>query len=289
MEEKLYLDILKNNGVKDVQNFKVIKNNYKSVILSDYQSSVIKVYLQPDRKKNAYNEYNILNCLKDSKLHVPMVDFICTHEDLTIIKTEYIHGNTMTSKMFENPLQFSKEMREYFKILNALYEESYESYPFLNVVEIQDHINDICKSIVDVVGKCDPVIKQAYEYIQSLDYRKIAKNHLHLIHGDLHFDNIIENDKGYYLIDWEEAMISDPLIEFANIVVAYDEKTRNVLETTLKRKNIYNTEGLSDLMLVCALHHYCDYIDYYHDNLMQDATKYRFQNYFKYICEFLSK
>lgn len=122
--------------------------------------------------------------------------------------------------------------------------------------EIIDILKDIHKSKCQPYGWTDYIKSQIQDYYkktkkyfsieeQELIEQSFAKYDKYLkdskfafIHNDLHFDNIIKNDEGLYLIDFNDAMIAPIDYEF-RLLTRFDnnELKENVVNYARKILN----------------------------------------------------
>lgn len=100
-------------------------------------------------------------------------------------------------------------IKEIIDILKDIHKSKFEPYNWTNYIKSQ--IQDYYKKTKKYFSTEDQVlIEQSFtKYDNYLKDNKFA-----FIHNDLHFDNIIKNDKGLYLIDFNDAMIATIDYEF---------------------------------------------------------------------------
>jgi Ser/Thr protein kinase RdoA (MazF antagonist) len=58
-----------------------------------------------------------------------------------------------------------------------------------------------------------------------------------ILHHDLHASNVIENERGLMLIDWECAAVSDPLLDVA-CILSYHESARPYAPLLLRHSGL---------------------------------------------------
>lgn len=110
----------------------------------------------------------------------------------------------------------------------------------VTIKEIIDMLKDIHKSKCEPYNWTDYIISQIQDYYKKTkiyfsteeqkmieqsftEYDKYLKdNKFALIHNDLHFDNIIKNDTGLYLIDFNDAMTAPIDYEFRLLYMCKD-------------------------------------------------------------------
>lgn len=281
MEKNLLKKIL-NNHINGITDFVVVKDNYKSYVLTDNEKYVIKIFKDLDKRKDCKKEVNILTRLQTENINVPKCYDYYEHDEYSIIITQFIKGDIMTSLLDKND-KWITVLSKYCELYNNLYMINLDNEKETNTYYKQ--IQSMLVAIKMHVEKSEDVaIKKMYEKIAKNNYSKMNINGCHLIHGDLHFDNIIINEDDCFIFDWEESSWTEPLIEFSKIAISYDEKLRNVLIKFLNRHCIYDTTYMTELMMLHAIYYICEYRDYFtSENEMDKWTKYRFKNYVNFI------
>lgn len=234
-----------NQLIKYPENREVL-TNYRLVkdLTPDYASIKNRIGIYQDKtgrkmvikKKSAYlpdleqvflaNEASILNILKDLKkinLAPKFIDFEVKNGQ-AILTTELIDGKTSDQLPQKFRLMMVKETLESLKQLaDNLPEKSVPQMPktrnwLYGAVFLPKLIKLIIKS---------PDNFTSYLRIGGLFYLNLAagswkKYKLGLVHRDLYPDNILYSPKdGLRLLDWESAVLSDPLYDLAQVAMIY--------------------------------------------------------------------
>ncbi|MDD6244939.1 MAG: phosphotransferase [bacterium] len=108
-----------------------------------------------------------------------------------------------------NETEQEAAIKELIDILKDIHKSKCEPYNWTNYIksQIQDYYKETKKYFSTEEQK---LIEQLFTY-----YDKYLKNNkFAFIHNDLHFDNIIKNDKNLYLIDFNNAMTAPIDYEF---------------------------------------------------------------------------
>ena len=108
-----------------------------------------------------------------------------------------------------NETEREAAIKELIDILKDIHKSKCEPYNWTNYIKskIQDYYKETKKYFSIEERK---LIEQSFT-----NYDKYLKdNKFAIIHNDLHFDNIIKNDNGLYLIDFNDAMIAPIDYEF---------------------------------------------------------------------------
>lgn len=201
-----------------------------------YNGFAYKVYNEDYPKEWIQGELLIQNEI--NKTGLPVVKYYETEES-NIIKMDFINGNTLAERMQKE--KYKNGVEDIISMLKKVH-----TFTDINLPTLKSYaIYDIGQMHIDQEKK-DRVLK-------FLDDIPDKKNLLHL---DLHFLNIMYDNKQYYIIDWVNARIGNPVYDYARSYVIMNEfayrQSRKFLSLITKDKSI-DTTDLNKAIYVMAV------------------------------------
>lgn len=216
-------------------NEKEIGRGAQSIVYS-YNGFAYKVYSKEYPKDWIYSEFVVQNEL--NKTSLPVIKYYKTDEP-NIIKMDLINGITLADHMRNNKYKNAIE-----DIINI--QKEIHNYTNVNLPTFKSYVNSYIDS-----SKIDIQKKEILLAILSDIPDKGS-----LLHLDLHFLNIMYTENKYYLIDWVNARIGNPIFDYARSYVIMNEfayrASRKYLNLILKDKDI-DTLHLKKAIYVMAI------------------------------------
>lgn len=201
-----------------------------------YKGFAYKVY--NDEYPAEWIHGEILIQTEISKTHLPVVKYYKT-EDPHITKMDFIDGITLADR-----------------IRNEKYKNG-----VADIIKLQKEVNTITDVKLPTLKSCaihdiqHMQIEQkqkdtAYTYLEDIQEKS------NLLHLDFHFENIMFSDGKYYIIDWIDARLGNPVYDYAKSYVLMNEFifriSKKYLSLITKDKDI-DTTDLKKAMYVMAL------------------------------------
>lgn len=126
------------------------------------------------------------------------------------IKMDYIEGISLADKVCQK--KYERGFEDFFSLFLKIHENAVIDLPRLNPYLLQE----ISKLDIDNSQKT-----LATKYISDISDGDV------LCHLDYHFLNLMYSDNGYYIIDWINAKIGNPIYDFARTyVIIYEYANR---------------------------------------------------------------
>ncbi len=156
-------------------------------------------------KKEKFEKENLFYIENSNSTHIPKLykyDNTKTIVDSVYEIISKIEGKSLYYYWYKmNETEREAAIKELIDIFKDIHKSKCEPYNWTNYIksQIQDYYKETKKYFSTEEQK---LIEQSFTY-----YDKYLKdNKFAFIHNDLHFDNIIKNDKGLYLINFNNAM-----------------------------------------------------------------------------------
>ena len=166
-----------------------------------------------NKKEDKFEKENQFYIENSNSTHIPKL--YKYDNTKTIINSVYeiiskIDGKSLYYYWYKmNETEREAVIKKLIDILKEIHKSNCEPYNWTNYIksQIQDYYKETKKYFSNEEQK---LIEQSFT-----NYSKYLKdNKFAFIHNDLHFDNIIKNDSGLYLIDFNDAMIAPIDYEF---------------------------------------------------------------------------
>ena len=164
-------------------------------------------------KEDKFEKENLFYIKNSNSTHIPK---LYKYDNTKIIVDSVyeiiskIEGKSLYYYWYKiNETEREAAIKELIDILKDIHKSKCEPYNWTNFIksQIQDYYKEIKKYFSTEEQK---LIEQSFtNYDEYLKDNKFA-----FIHNDLHFDNIIKNDNGLYLIDFNDAMTAPIDYEF---------------------------------------------------------------------------
>ena len=222
-EELLSLEKLENQGFNNI-NY-LLKTSKKSYIIRVFKSNDsvnISRQFEYEIQKKAYKK-NITS------------NPIFFNDDLIIY--EYIRGihkTKLTNKDIKNLITKVKKYHK-FKVKEKIY-------------DFKNDFHDYSKILKD--NKSKRIIKKSLEILKKI---KKNKKDFVLTHHDLNPKNIIFNETGFKIIDWEYAGMNDSFFDLASICIEFKlnkNEEKIVLNSYFKTKKSYHKIKLKHYKII---------------------------------------
>lgn len=182
------------------------------------------------------------------EVHVHMV--VKTHTQLPIpsmslqghheIKMDYLEGITLTDKLLKQKYKSGAE--DLVQIQKKIYQ--YHDLPLSNM-------HDVYEALINKSDFSNELKEKALQSLHSIPRGTT------LIHLDCHPDNIMDVKGTYYILDWTNALLGNPLFDIARtyillnyVAYRFSRKYLSVVEKELhfKKEDIYKAIPLMALI-----------------------------------------
>ena len=201
-----------------------------------YNGFAYKVYKDDYPKEWIHNEFLVQDEINKTNLSVVRYDVT---EDPNIIKMDFINGMTLADRMvkekYKNGVKDIIELQKKVHIFTGLDLPTFKPLAIRAVNSLQ----------IDQQKK-----GRALKFLDDIP----DKNSL--LHLDFHFLNIMYAKEKYYIIDWVNARIGNPIYDFARSYVILNEFvfriSRKYLSLIIKDKDI-DTTNLRKAIYIMAL------------------------------------
>lgn len=205
-------------------------------IVYNYKGFAYKVYNNEYPKKWIQGELLIQNEI--NKTSLPVVKYYET-EEYNIIKMDLIRGITLADRILNN--KYNNGVEDLISVQKKIH-----TFTDVNLPTLKTCISNDMVMLQINQEKKDSALK-------FLDDIPDKKNLLHL---DLHFLNIMYTGYQYYIIDWINARIGNPIYDYARSYVMMNEfaylLSKKYLSLITKDINI-DTTDLKKAIYVMAL------------------------------------
>lgn len=225
--------------------------------------TVSKIYAQGT---TAYKTYPIDYPLEWVASEVRIQQEIIEHTNLCIpkmkllknskeIEMDYIQGCTLADRMRKEKYKFA---------LEDLIDVQLSIYEYSNLELDQAH--DIFEKRIK-----ESELEEEYKLIGLSALAKIEKKTA-LCHFDIHFLNIMYDHSEYYIIDWVNAMLGNPVMDIARtyvILKQYAQRMANKYLKLISKKGGYELEEIKMAIPLMAILRMLETdAESYHENLM---------------------
>lgn len=254
---------LNNPNIKNYNNVEILnKKCCENIICKKYKEIYKKTIEQYNYTKKDFSRMEkimaevcgsvkISKILKDKKTFANCIYYVFINKNKYVVKKyNYDYDFSLCKLMYDvydkNNVPVVKPLNNLPIVINR------EVYNVFEYVEHKnDHISDdfLIKLLKvnrkttrppNLIKKCD----KYYRYLNSKKvlklqaekdiinvYKEVRRNrifkHNYLNHGDLSKSNILSNKKGYYVIDFDEALVTTELYDFAVIMVKLKAEKSN--------------------------------------------------------------
>lgn len=173
-----------------------------------------------------------------NKTNLPVIQYYETDES-NIIKMDFIKGITLGDRLLKE--KYKNGVDDLIKLQKEVH-----MITDINLPSMKYHaLNDIKLLQIDQYKK-----DMALKFLEDMPDKKS------LLHLDFHFLNIMYSNEKYYIIDWINAKIGNPIYDFARSYVIMNEYvfrlSRKYLSLITKDKSI-DTTSIKKAIYVMAL------------------------------------
>ena len=173
-----------------------------------------------------------------NKTNLPLIQYYETEEP-NVIKMDFINGVTLGDRILKE--KYKNGVEDVIKLQKEIHMITDVNLPSMKYCAI----NDI------KLLQIDPYKKDiAFKFLEEIPDKKS------LLHLDFHFLNIMYSKEKYYIIDWINAKIGNPIYDFARSYVIMNEYvfriSQKYLSLITKDKSIDST-NLKKAVYVMAL------------------------------------
>lgn len=201
-----------------------------------YSGFAYKLYKNDYLKEWIRNEILIQDEI--NKTNLPVIKYYET-EDPNVIKMDFINGMTLGDRMLKE--KYKNGVEDIIKLQKEIHIITNLNLPSMKYCAI----NDIKLLQTDKNKK-----EMALKFLEEIPDKKS------LLHLDFHFMNIMCSNEKYYIIDWINAKIGNPIYDFARSYVIMNEYvfrlSRKYLSLITKDKSI-DTTNIKEAIYVMAL------------------------------------
>src|SRR5574344_447195 len=195
------------NAINDkIINIEEIKSGYSRTVFIINDKYVLKIVTSPDKEINTINEVNFLT--NNNFKFTPKVIYSNFSKDIfsyICYLEEKINGDSLLLKW----PSFNNEEKKY--ILNKILKNMEQLHSFnYNCIKEDDCYLTVLKNFDDYLNKAieaNILSKDKIKYLRELKTiipKLFSEEKVCLIHGDLHFNNILVDSKNdVYMIDYE--------------------------------------------------------------------------------------
>ena len=189
----------------ELSNLKCINCSESKLVYSVYSNIYGNCILKIDLNNNLETEFSYLNCFKDT--------CVCKvygydKEINALLLEKIIPGATLRSEM-----SLEKRLNVYYHLLCYLHKSTDTQF---DCPTYQDWFKAVLKNITEINKEFELKLIEANS-ICNMMFEKY-KNHM-VLHGDLHHDNILLNDKGNYVIIDPKGVIGPPILELGRFIL----------------------------------------------------------------------
>lgn len=182
-------------------------------------------------------EVNIQNEIHDNtKLCIPKAELL---NDIKEIKMEYIQGYTLAERMRKEKYKFALE--DLVDIQLSIYK-----YSDLKL----DHSHEVFTQQIKASTLDSELKEKALHTLTIIEKKNI------LCHFDIHFLNIMFDQSDYYIIDWVNAKLGNPILDIARtyvILKQYAQRLANKYLKMMVHKGHFQMEELQNAISLMAI------------------------------------
>lgn len=211
------------------------------------QGKIAKVYLYNNFAYKVFDkaypkewiDYEIGIQNEISKLNLPVVNYY-ESEIPNSIKMDYIRGITLADRVRKE--KYKDSLEDLFNLFSKIHKVKEVNLPKLTPYLIES---------INKVNCSEDIKDKALKYISEIEEGNS------LCHLDYHFLNIMYSEDRYYIIDWMNAKIGNPVYDFARTYVIMYEFANRLSKKFLKiiqERCSFSTEDLNKAIYVIALH-----------------------------------
>ena len=196
------------------------------------------------------SENMVLKYLQDYDLNIPQLLFY--DERNNILLEKYIEGETLDKKFSVEAMIPKTILSEISEIMGKLHSVNLSRFPYpygyttFSVqsfyVFVHDQIYDVCNSLYTESKELLNVLKEDLDKFFSTTHKSFSERLPVLCHCDVHRKNLlVDKDDRLWLLDWELALIGDPLYDIA---IHFQKMRYNTAEKEIFFRHYCEVTGL---------------------------------------------
>jgi len=172
------------------------------------EKNIIKIFNKEIPEASVHRECEINQCVQGLGIKVPEFGGQVVKDGRLAIVMEYIDGKSLFHTMFEPGVDLIQLAGDFALLHYSIHQ--CKNIPLVSSKSIlAKHITDSDELEPDMIEKV----------LRLLDTLPEGNS---LCHNDFHPDNIIVSKKGFYIIDWCDSSIGDPLADVARTSLVFD-------------------------------------------------------------------
>ncbi len=180
---------------------------------------ITKLFFKRFTGKQAENEANKQKFAQSVGLLVPEIYEVTWIKKRQAIVMEYVDGITLGEKMLAEKEQTEACLRKSVETQLLVHSKSGDS-----IITMAEKL----RRQILVAGMEDGLREESLERLKDLPKEN------YLCHGDFHVANLLETEKGIYVLDWVDASVGSPLLDACRTFLLYYENFREISKPYLK-------------------------------------------------------
>lgn len=208
----------------------------KRAVVYFYDGFAYKVYKPP--YPTEWVQYEIETQQKLCKTSLPVVRYFKT-EDPYIIKMDYLEGITLGERI--KTQRYKQGVEDLIRLQKEIHSAENTALP---------KITERFFTRLEKVNFDDTHKALAIKCLKEIE----DKNHL--CHLDFHFNNIMFSNDQYYIIDWVDAGVCNPILDFARtyvILYEYANRMSQKYLSFIKKDKSIETKNIDKAIYLMAL------------------------------------
>ncbi len=182
---------------------------------------VVKLFKEHVPKKRVLGEALNHTIVEEANINVPALREISLIDGRWALIMDYVEGQTYNDLIFLHPNKKDELMEEFVDIQIEIH---------VTKVEGLDGLYEKLSSLVNSIPELDDINK--YELLARLEG---MPKHTKLCHMNYNLNNVIRNEKGVWILDWENALLGNASADVANTYLILRMQNEDLAELYLSK------------------------------------------------------
>ena len=180
---------------------------------------VVKLFKEHVSKTRVLNEALNHSIIEEANINAPVLHEVSVIDGRWALIMEYIEGQTYNDLIFLNPEQKEELMAEFVDIQIEIH---------CTKVEGLGKLYEKLSSLINDNNELDDINK--YELLARLEG---MPKHSKLCHMNYNLNNVIKNDKGVFILEWDNAQLGNGSADVANTYLILSLENKELAELYL--------------------------------------------------------